>query len=126
MDSIELERERGITIMSKCTRVEYQDKILNIVDTPGHADFGGEVERILSMVDSVCLLMDVGEGPKPQTKFILEKALAKGFTPILVLNKVDRAPNRIEDCQMEAMELFENLGASSETIDTCIEHTVLA
>eukprot|EP00493_Phyllostaurus_siculus_P026526 UN26871 len=78
------------------------------------------------MVDSVCLLTDVGEGPKPQTKFILEKALAKGFTPILVLNKVDRAPNRIEDCQMEVMELFENLGASSETIDTCIEHTVLA
>lgn len=126
MDSNNLEQERGITILSKCTSIDYAGHKINIIDTPGHQDFGGEVERILSMVDSVCLLMDVGEGPKPQTKFILEKALAKGFTPILVLNKVDRAPNRIEDCQMEAMELFENLGASSETIDTCIEHTVLA
>lgn len=124
MDSSKMEQERGITILSKCTSVDYKGTRINIIDTPGHQDFGGEVERILSMVDSVCLLTDVGEGPKPQTKFILEKALLKGFQPIIVLNKVDRAEHRVEDCQLEVMELLEKLGASSDTIDECMEHTV--
>jgi len=126
MDSNNLEQERGITILSKCTSIDYGDIKINIIDTPGHQDFGGEVERILSMVDSVCLLTDVGEGPKPQTKFILEKVLERGFTPLLVLNKVDRAEDRIEDCQMEIMELLEKLGADMDTIDDCLENCIYA
>ena len=91
MDSNDLERERGITIMAKCTSVEWKNTRINIVDTPGHADFGAEVERILSMVDGVVLLVDAAEGPMPQTKFVTSKALAMGLRPIVVLNKVDGA-----------------------------------
>ena len=90
MDSNELERERGITILAKNTAVHYQDVLINIVDTPGHADFGGEVERVLSMVDGVLLLVDAVEGPMPQTRFVTRKALAQGLKPIVVVNKVDR------------------------------------
>ena len=90
MDSNDLERERGITILAKCTSVEWGGARLNIVDTPGHADFGGEVERILSMVDGVVLLVDAAEGPMPQTKFVTSKALALGLKPIVCLNKVDK------------------------------------
>ncbi|MGB0412242.1 MAG: GTP-binding protein, partial [Pikeienuella sp.] len=90
MDSNDLERERGITILAKCTSVEWDGKRMNIVDTPGHADFGGEVERILSMVDGVVLLVDAAEGPMPQTKFVTQKALALGLKPIVCLNKVDK------------------------------------
>jgi len=124
MDSNNLEQERGITILSKCTSVDFKGTRINIIDTPGHQDFGGEVERILSMVDSVCLLTDVGEGPKPQTKFILEKALQRGLQPIIVLNKVDRAEHRVEECQLEVMELLERLGASPDIIDQCFAHTI--
>ena len=90
MDSNDLERERGITILSKNTAIQWQDGRINIVDTPGHADFGGEVERVLSMVDSVLLLVDAVEGPMPQTRFVTQKAFARGFTPIVVINKIDR------------------------------------
>src|SRR5213596_1808328 len=94
MDSNELERERGITILAKCTSLVWKDVRINIVDTPGHADFGGEVERILSMVDGVVVLVDAAEGPMPQTKFVLSKALALGLRPIVVINKVDRPSAR--------------------------------
>ena len=90
MDSGDLEKERGITILAKCTSVVWNDTRINIVDTPGHADFGGEVERILSMVDGVVLLVDAAEGPMPQTKFVTQKALALGLKPIVVINKVDK------------------------------------
>src|SRR6186713_3686776 len=96
MDSNDLERERGITILSKCTAVTYKATRINIVDTPGHADFGGEVERVLRMVDSVLLLVDAFEGPMPQTRFVTKKALALGLRPIVVINKVDR-----EGCDIE-------------------------
>ena len=96
MDSNELERERGITILAKCTSVEWKDTRINIVDTPGHADFGGEVERILSMVDGVLLLVDASEGAMPQTKFVTMKALALGLKPIIVINKVDKPEGRPE------------------------------
>ena len=91
MDNTDLERERGITILAKNTAVHYKDFLINIVDTPGHADFGGEVERTLSMVDGVMLLVDASEGPLPQTRFVLRKALERGLPPIVVLNKIDRA-----------------------------------
>src|SRR5215831_3159275 len=94
MDSNDLERERGITILAKCTSVQWKDVRINIVDTPGHADFGGEVERILSMVDGVVVLVDAAEGPLPQTKFVVSKALKVGLKPIVVINKVDRADAR--------------------------------
>jgi len=117
MDSNDIERERGITILAKCTSVEWGDTRINIVDTPGHADFGGEVERILSMVDGVVLLVDAAEGPMPQTKFVTSKALALGLKPIVVLNKVDKPdaePDRaLDDC----FDLFANLGASDEQLD---------
>ena len=90
LDNIELERERGITIMAKNTAVRYKDLTINIVDTPGHADFGGEVERTLTMVDGVLLLVDASEGPLPQTRFVLRKALERGLAPIVVINKIDR------------------------------------
>ncbi len=117
MDSNDIERERGITILAKCTSVEWKGMRLNIVDTPGHADFGGEVERILSMVDGVCLLVDAAEGPMPQTKFVTAKALALGLRPIVVLNKVDKAeadPDRALD---ECFDLFAALGATDEQLD---------
>ena len=117
MDSNELERERGITILSKNTAIEYRDYRINVVDTPGHADFGGEVERILSMVDSVLLLVDAVEGPMPQTRFVTQKAFAAGLNPIVVVNKVDRdgaEPHRVID---EVFDLFDNLGASEAQLD---------
>jgi GTP-binding protein len=117
MDVGDLERERGITIMAKCTSVEWGDVRINIVDTPGHADFGGEVERILSMVDGVLLLVDAAEGPMPQTKFVLAKALAQGLRPIVVINKVDRADGRIEAVHEEVFDLFAALDATEEQLD---------
>ena len=117
MDSNDQERERGITILAKCTSVAWQDLRLNIVDTPGHADFGGEVERILSMVDGVLLLVDAAEGPMPQTKFVTMKALARGLRPIVVINKADRADARPFEVQNAVFDLFAALGASEEQLD---------
>jgi len=117
MDSNDLERERGITILAKATSVEWQGSRINIVDTPGHADFGGEVERILSMVDGVCLLVDAAEGPMPQTKFVTAKALALGLRPIVVLNKVDKPAAEPDRALNEVFDLFANLGASDEQLD---------
>jgi GTP-binding protein len=117
MDSNDLEKERGITILAKCTSVEWQGTRINIVDTPGHADFGGEVERILSMVDGVILLVDAAEGPMPQTKFVTGKALALGLRPIVVVNKIDRSDARAAEVLDECFELFLNLGASDEQLD---------
>ncbi|KAJ1896421.1 hypothetical protein LPJ81_004749 [Coemansia sp. IMI 209127] len=112
MDSNALEKERGITILSKVTSLAYKDHRINIVDTPGHADFGGEVERILSMVDSVVLVVDATEGPMAQTKFVLTKALARGLNPLVVLNKVDRPASRPDEVDSELLELFMALEAS--------------
>ena len=117
MDSNDIERERGITILAKCTSVEWQGTRINIVDTPGHADFGGEVERILSMVDGVCLLVDAAEGPMPQTKFVLTKALALGLRPIVVLNKVDKPDAEPDRTLNEVFDLFANLGADDDQLD---------
>ena len=117
MDSNDLERERGITILAKCTSVEYENARINIVDTPGHADFGGEVERILSMVDGVVLLVDAAEGPMPQTKFVTSKALALGLRPIVVLNKVDKNDAEPDRALDEVFDLFASLGASDEQLD---------
>ena len=117
MDSNDLEKERGITILAKCTSVEWQDTRINIVDTPGHADFGGEVERILSMVDGVILLVDSSEGAMPQTKFVTGKALALGLKPIVVVNKVDRPDERIQEVLDEVFDLFVSLDASDEQLD---------
>ena len=117
MDSNDLERERGITIFAKCTSVEWNNIRINIVDTPGHADFGGEVERILSMVDGVILLVDSAEGPLPQTKFVLSKALKLGLRPIVVINKIDRADARPDEVHNEIFDLFDNLGATEEQLD---------
>ncbi|MCC5958040.1 MAG: translational GTPase TypA [Rhodobacteraceae bacterium] len=117
MDSNDLERERGITILAKATSVEWKDTRINIVDTPGHADFGGEVERILSMVDGVVLLVDAAEGPMPQTKFVTSKALALGLRPIVLLNKVDKPAAEPDRALDEVFDLFANLGASDEQLD---------
>ena len=117
MDSNDIERERGITILAKCTSVEWKGTRINIVDTPGHADFGGEVERILSMVDGVVLLVDAAEGPMPQTKFVTSKALALGLRPIVVLNKVDRPDAEPDRAHEEVFDLFAALGASEEQLD---------
>jgi len=117
MDSNDIERERGITILAKCTSVEHNGIRINIVDTPGHADFGGEVERILSMVDGVVLLVDAAEGPMPQTKFVTSKALALGLRPILVLNKVDKHDAEPDRALNECFDLFANLGATDEQLD---------
>nr|WP_281018649.1 MULTISPECIES: translational GTPase TypA [unclassified Minwuia] len=117
MDSNDLERERGITILAKCTSVQFGDHRINIVDTPGHADFGGEVERILNMVDGVILLVDAAEGPMPQTKFVTGKALALGLRPIVVVNKIDRPDGRPDEVHEEVFELFDALGASDEQLD---------
>jgi len=117
MDSGDLERERGITILAKCTSVEWKDVRINIVDTPGHADFGGEVERILSMVDGVLLLVDAAEGPMPQTKFVTAKALKLGLRPVVVINKVDRPDGRPYEVQDEVFDLFTALDASDEQLD---------
>ncbi|CAO3421954.1 translational GTPase TypA [Azospirillum doebereinerae] len=117
MDSNDLERERGITILAKCTSVLWNDLRINIVDTPGHADFGGEVERILSMVDGVVLLCDAAEGPLPQTKFVLGKALKLGLRPIVIVNKVDRSDARPHEVHDEVFDLFSSLDASNEQLD---------
>ena len=106
MDSNDLERERGITILAKCTSILWQDTRINIVDTPGHADFGGEVERILNMVDGAIVLVDASEGPLPQTKFVVSKALKQGLRPIVVINKIDRPDERHEAVLNEIFDLF--------------------
>ena len=117
MDSNDLERERGITILSKNTSVHYNDIKINIVDTPGHADFGGEVERVLKMVDGVILLVDAFDGPMPQTRFVLSKALALNLVPIVVINKIDRPGARPKEVEDEVLELFMDLDASDEQLD---------
>ena len=106
MDSNDLERERGITILAKNTAIHYKDYLINIVDTPGHADFGGEVERIMKMVDGVLLIVDSFEGCMPQTKFVLRKALDNGLTPVVVINKIDRPNGRPAEVVDEVLELF--------------------
>jgi GTP-binding protein len=117
MDNTDLERERGITILAKNTAVHYKDLLINIVDTPGHADFGGEVERTLSMVDGVMLLVDASEGPLPQTRFVLRKALERGLPPIVVLNKIDRADARPQEVLNEVYDLFIDLDATEDQIE---------
>jgi GTP-binding protein len=117
MDSNELERERGITILSKNTAIRWQDYRINIVDTPGHADFGGEVERVLSMVDSVLLLVDAVEGPMPQTRFVTQKAFARGLVPLVVINKIDRDGARPDWVLDQTFDLFDRLGATEEQLD---------
>ena len=117
MDSNDLEKERGIKILSKNCAVEYDGTHINIVDTPGHADFGGEVERVLSMVDGVLLLVDAVEGPMPQTRFVTKKALALGLKPIVVINKVDRPGARTDYVINATFELFDKLGATEEQLD---------
>ncbi|MBC8211314.1 MAG: translational GTPase TypA [Gammaproteobacteria bacterium] len=117
MDSNELEQERGITILSKNTAIKWNDYRINIVDTPGHADFGGEVERVMSMVDSVLLLVDAVDGPMPQTRFVTQKALAQGLKPIVVINKVDRPSSRPDWVVDQTFDLFDRLGATDEQMD---------
>src|SRR5512144_900327 len=117
MDSNDLERERGITILAKNCAVRYGGTHINIVDTPGHADFGGEVERVLSMVDGVLLLVDAVEGPMPQTRFVTRKALAQGLKPIVVVNKIDRPGARPDYVVNATFDLFDKLGASEEQLD---------
>jgi GTP-binding protein len=123
MDSNELERERGITILAKNTAVHYDQHLINIVDTPGHADFGGEVERTLSMVDGVMLLVDASEGPLPQTRFVLRKALERGLAPILVINKIDRADARPKEVLNEVYDLFIDLDATEDQLDFPVLYT---
>ncbi len=117
MDSNDIERERGITILAKCTSLVWKDTRINIVDTPGHADFGGEVERILNMVDGCIVLVDASEGPLPQTKFVVTKALAQGLRPIVAINKIDRPDERHNDVLDEIFDLFANCGADDEQLD---------
>ena len=118
MDSGDLERERGITILAKNTAVRYKDVKINVVDTPGHADFGGEVERILKMVNGVILLVDAAEGPMPQTRFVLSRALELGHRVIVVINKIDRPDQRIHEVIDEVLELLMDLNATSEQLDS--------
>src|ERR1700744_3642626 len=117
MDSNNIEQERGITIYSKNTSVEYKGTKINIVDTPGHADFGSEVERVLRSIDSVLLVVDAAEGPMPQTRFVLKKSLELGLKPILVLNKIDKPGANVEKAHDEVFELFMELGATDEQLD---------
>src|SRR3569623_166854 len=117
MDSNDLEKERGITILAKNCAVEYEGTHINIVDTPGHADFGGEVERVLSMVDSVLLLVDAVEGPMPQTRFVTQKAFAHGLNPIVVINKIDRPGARPDWVMDQVFDLFDKLGATEKQLD---------
>ena len=117
MDSNDQERERGITILAKNTAIDWQDYHINIVDTPGHADFGGEVERVLSMVDSVLLLVDAVDGPMPQTRFVTAKAFERGLNPIVVVNKIDRPGARPDWVVDQVFDLFDTLGASEEQLD---------
>ena len=124
MDSNDLERERGITILAKNTAVHYSDHLINIVDTPGHADFGGEVERTLSMVDGVMLLVDASEGPLPQTRFVLRKALERRLTPIVVINKIDRADARVQEVLNELYDLFIDLDATDDQLEFPVLYTI--
>src|SRR3981189_407898 len=124
MDSMDQERERGITILAKNTAVRYRGIKLNIADPPGHADFGGEVERGLTMVDGVLLLVDASEGPLPQTRFVLRKALESRLPVVLVVNKIDRPDARVEELVNEVYELFLDLDASAEQIEFPIVYTV--
>ena len=117
MDNNDLEKERGITILAKNTAIEYEGTHINIVDTPGHADFGGEVERVLGMVNGVLLLVDAVEGPMPQTRFVTKKALALGLKPIVVINKVDRPGSRSDWVLNQTFDLFDKLGATDEQLD---------
>ncbi len=117
LDSNDLEKERGITILSKNTAVKYGDKQINILDTPGHADFGGEVERIMKMVDGVLLIVDAFEGTMPQTRFVLKKALEQHLTPIVIINKIDRPGARPEEVVDEVLDLFIELGADEDQLD---------
>jgi len=117
MDSNDQEKERGITILAKNTAITWRDNRINIVDTPGHADFGGEVERVLSMVDSVLLLVDAMDGPMPQTRFVTQKAFQMGFKPIVVINKVDRPGARPGWVLDQTFDLFDRLGATNEQLD---------
>src|SRR6056300_852075 len=117
LDNNDLERERGITIVSKNVSVQYKGTKINIIDTPGHADFGGEVERVLNMADGVLLLVDAFEGPMPQTRFVLQKALSMGLKPIVVINKVDKPNCRPEEVHEEVFELMFNLEATEEQLD---------
>ncbi len=123
MDNTDLERERGITILAKNTAVHYRDILINIVDTPGHADFGGEVERTLSMVDGVVLLVDASEGPLPQTRFVLRKALERRLTPIIVINKIDRPDARAQEVLNEIYDLFIDLDAEEEQLEFPVMYT---
>src|SRR5512136_75880 len=124
MDSNDLERERGITILAKAASVVWKDSRINIVDTPGHSDFGGEVERVLNMVDGALLLVDAAEGPMPQTRFVLRKALALGLRVIVVINKIERPNARIHDALNETFDLFIELGASDEQSDFPVIYTI--
>ena len=117
LDRNDLERERGITILAKVASVVWRDTRINIVDTPGHADFGGEVERILNMVDGALVLVDAAEGVLPQTKFVVGKALARGLKPIVVVNKIDRPDGRPDEVHEEIFDLFAALGATDEQLD---------
>ena len=123
LDNIDIERERGITIMAKNTAVRYGDVIINIIDTPGHADFGGEVERTLSMVDGVLLLIDASEGPLPQTRFVLRKALERGLPPIVIINKIDRQDARPAEVLSEVYDLFIDLDATDEQVEFPVLYT---
>jgi GTP-binding protein len=123
MDNTDLERERGITILAKNTAVHYRDLLINIVDTPGHADFGGEVERTLSMVDGVMLLVDASEGPLPQTRFVLRKALERRLTPIVVINKIDRPDARVQEVLNEVYDLFIDLDAVEDQLEFPVLYT---
>src|SRR5262245_61807479 len=117
MDSNDLERERGITILAKNAALDYRGVHINIVDTPGHRDFGGEVERALSMVDGVLVLVDAVEGPMPQTRFVTRKALARGLKPVVVVNKIDRPGARTDWVVNQTFDLFDKLGANDEQLD---------
>src|SRR5262245_19784740 len=123
MDSNDLERERGITILAKNTAVHYGDTLINIVDTPGHADFGGEVERTLSMVDGVILLVDASEGPLPQTRYVLRKALEARLPPVVVINKIDRADARPKEVLNEVYDLFIDLDTTEDQLDFPVLYT---
>src|SRR5450432_2765522 len=123
MDSNDLERERGITILAKNTALFYHDTKINIVDTPDHSDFGGEVERALKMVDGVLLLVDASEGPLPQTRYVLQKALAAKLPPIVVINKIDRADARPQEVLNEIYDLFIDLDAKEDQIDFPVLYT---
>src|SRR6266404_2716062 len=123
MDSNDLERERGITILAKATGVRYHDVKINIIDTPGHSDFGGEVERALKLVDGVMLLVDASEGPLPQTRYVLMKALEAKLTPIVVINKIDRPDARIPEVLDEIYDLFIDLDAHEDQLDFPVLYT---